>query len=364
MTKKVIISIVLTGIAVIIYSCNSRKNAENIEEKSVINQAFLENVKTVKVVLSNQEQELILTGKVEYDPDKIINYVPLISGIVGKTYFSLGDKVQKGQPLLDIRSTELSALQSEKISLEAEEKVAERELKTAQSLFDDKMLSEQELLEAKGKLQQIRAELNRIKSDMNMYGTDKGNGIFTVHAPMSGYIVHKKASPGSMISPEGDEVFTIADLNTVWVTANVYASNLLFVREEMEVEMTTFSYPDKVFHGKINALSQVFDPEERVLKARIIMNNKNLELKPEMSMLVKLKDKTSQKLTAIPSDALIFDHNRYFAVVEETSGNFVIREVVLQGHSNKISYISSGLVEGENVVVSNQLLIYSQLKEE
>jgi cobalt-zinc-cadmium efflux system membrane fusion protein len=354
------ITIILLGI-MILTSCNPRNKTENTP---TVKDAFLENVKTVKAVLSNQEQELLLTGKVETDPDKIISYVPLISGIVEKTHFSLGDKVRKGQPLLDMRSTELSALQAERITLEAEEKVAERELKTVQSLFDDKMLSEQELLETKSKLQQIRAELNRIKSDMSMFGADKGNGIFTVHAPMSGYIVHKKASPGTMISPDSDEVFTIADLSTVWVIANVYASNLLCVREGMDVEMTTFSYPNEKFHGKINALSQVFDPEERVLKARIVMDNKDLKLKPEMSMLITLKDKTAQQLMAIPSDALIFDDNQHFVVVEETPGSFAIRNVILQGHNNKTSYIATGLSEGENVVVKNQLLIYSGLKEE
>jgi len=145
---------------------------------------------------------------------------------------------------------------------------------------------------------------------------------------------------------------------------NVYAGNLLFVKEGMEVEMTTLSYPDEVFYGKINALSQVFDPEEKVLKARIVMKNNDLKLKPEMSMLIKLKDKTSQPLLAIPSESLIFDANQYFVVVEETPEKFVIRKITPVGHHNKTTYVSSGLSEGENVVIKNQLLIYSGLKEE
>jgi cobalt-zinc-cadmium efflux system membrane fusion protein len=350
------------GIAIFLCSCGNKKT-ENTGN-SGIKEVFLQNVKTVKAVLSNKQQELILTGKVEYDPDKIISYVPLISGVIDRTYFSLGDKVQKGQPLFDMRSTELSALLSEKISLEAEEKVAERELKTAQSMFDDNILSEKELLEAKGKLKQIEAAINKIKSDMGVYGTDKGNGIFTVNAPMSGFVVSKKGLSGSTISPEIDPVFSIADLTTVWVIVNVYASNLQFVREGMDVEITTLSYPDEVFYGKINSLSQVFDPEEKVLKARIVMSNKDLKLKPEMSVMVTLKDELQVRLVAIPSDALIFDHNQYFVVVEDAEGDFAIRNVVLHGHNNKISYVLSGLSEDENVVVKNQLLIYSGLKEE
>jgi len=66
---------------------------------------------------------------------------------------------------------------------------------------------------------------------------------------------------------------------------------------------------------------------------------------------------------AIPSDAIIFDDNRYFVVVEEKTNEYKIREVTLQGHHSKTSYIATGLSEGENVVVKNQLLIYSGLKE-
>ena len=364
MKKTEILKIITIATLVVLYSCNGGKKTENIEEKNSIKKTFLQNVKTVKAVLSDQERELVLTGKVECDPDKVIYYVPLISGIADKTYFSTGDKVQKGQTMFDMRSTELSALLSEKITLEAEEKVAERELKTAQSMFNDNMLSEKDLLEAQGKLRQIQAEIEKIKSNMNVFGMNKGNGIFSVLAPMSGYVVHKNISSGSTVSANGDPVFVIADLTTVWITANVYASNLLAVREGMAVEITTLSYPDEVFYSKINALSQIFDPEEKVLKARIIMNNRDLKLKPEMSMLVKVKDKHTQQLIAIPSDAVIFDDNQYFVVVKETSGNFGILQIVLQGHHNHTSYVLSGLEGGESIVVENQLLIYSGLKEE
>jgi cobalt-zinc-cadmium efflux system membrane fusion protein len=231
-------------------------------------------------------------------------------------------------------------------------------------MFDDKMISDRELLEAKGKLRQIQSEIIKIQTNMNVFGTNKGDGVFSIHAPISGYVVGKNVSSGSTISADGDPIFTIADLSSVWIMANVYASNLLAVREGMEVEITTLSYPDVIFYGKINMLSQVFDPEEKVLKARIMMDNSDLKLKPEMTMLVKVKDKTSQMLVSIPSDAVIFDDNQYFVVVKETPENFVIRKIDIQGRNNNIAYILSGLSENENVVVKNQLLVYTSLKEE
>ena len=344
-------------------SCGGKSDINSGNNKLEIKHAFLQNVKTTKAVLSNQEEELTLTGKVEYDPDKVINYVPMIGGIIERSYFSLGDKVQKGQTLLDIRSTELSSLQSERVGLESDVKIAERELKTAKAMFDDNMLSEKELMEAQAKLSQAQAAYSKIQTDMSVFGSNKGNGTFSIKAPMSGYIVSKNASSGSTVSADGDPLFIIADLSTVWITANVYASNLLFVKEGQEVKITTLSYPCEIFYGKINSLSQVFDPEEKVLKARIVMPNKDLKLKPEMSAVIRLKNETHNKLVSIPSEALVFDNDRYYVVVEESPDNFVSKEVTLSGHHNNVSYVTSGISEGENIVIKNQLLIYTGLKD-
>lgn len=341
-------------------SCSGNKEQE--PAKDTIDKAFLNKVKTVKATLSDQEEELTLNGKVEYDDNKVISYVPLVSGIVERTNFQLGDKVQKGQTMLEIRSSDLTSLQTDHITAETELRVAERELQTAQSMYDDKMLSQSELLEAQGKVKQAQAAFDKARNDMHSYGADKTTGTFTIKSPMTGYVVEKRVSPGSPISADGDPIFIVADLNNVWITANVYASNIQFVQEGMDVDITTLSYPGEVFTGKISNLSQVFDPEEKVLKARIVMPNQNLKFKPEMSVLIKLKSKTKNKLITIPSKALIFDDNKNYVIVEESPNKFVIREVELRGHLNDISYIGSGLSDGETVVCKNQLLIFSELK--
>ena len=117
-----------------------------------------------------------------------------------------------------------------------------------------------------------------------------------------------------------------------------------------------------MFQGTIQSISQVFDTEEKVLKARIIMENSDLKFKPEMSMTIKLKNNTENMKVSIPISALIFDDDKYYVIVEESKENFKVKEVQLQGHNEETAYILSGLSEGENVVVKNQLLIYSGLK--
>lgn len=353
---------VIGAIALTACSGGTGKNG-NVENPAKINEAFLANVKTEKAGRSFQHEELTLTGKVEYDPDKLINYVSLVNGIADRTYFSLGDKVQKGQTLVDLRSPDLSSLQSELVAAETEVRIAQRELRTAQSMYDDKLLSEVQLLEAQSRVEQARAAYTKTQNDSSIHGVSKGNGTFSIVSPMAGYIVDKNVSSGSTVSTDGAPLFTVADLSTVWITAKVYAGNLTSVREGMGVSIVTLSYPDEVFSGKINTLSQVFDPEEKVLKARIVMPNRDLKLKPEMSVIIRLKNQTQEQVVTVPSDALIFDDDRYFVVVRESADEFEVKEVTLRGHHNKTTYIASGLAEGEQVVTRDQLLIYSGLKE-
>lgn len=355
--QKTFITIV---VAFLLFACGEAGKKD--ESTQPIKDAFIEKVETMRAELTSQEKEVTLAGKVVCDPEKTMHYTSLISGVTDRTYFSLGDKVQKGQTLLDIRSADLSTLQSEKIALETEEKIAERELKTAQSMYDDGMLSERDLFEAQGKLKLTQAALNKVRMDISVFGVQNADGTFSIKAPITGYIIDKNASSGTTITEGSEPLFSIADLQTVWVLVNVYAGNMQSVREGMEVEITTLSYPGEVFNGKIHSIPQVFDSDEKVLKARIVMPNPELKLKPEMSVVVKLKNTPAEKCIAVLSDALIFDDNQYFVVVEESDGLFANRPVVLQGHTSRMSFIASGLAEGEKVVVKNQLLIYSGLK--
>jgi cobalt-zinc-cadmium efflux system membrane fusion protein len=359
--RNIVSLLVITIVTLLLTSCVSQGNKDTGEESGTIKEAFINNVKTEKPTLSNQEQELILSGKVECDPDKVVYYTPLISGVIERSYFALGDKVTQGQVLLDVRSADISAYHSEMIASEAEVEVVKRELQSAQALYEDKLLSDKELLEVKSRLRQTEAAYEKAKSDMSLY-INKGQGVFAIKSPMTGYITDKKVAPGAPISSEGPLLFTVADLNTVWITVNVYAGNLQLVKAGMAVEITTLAYPDEVFTGKIDAVSQVFDPEEKVLKARIVMPNNDLKFKPEMFVMVKLRNKMEQACLTLSADALIFDDNRYFVVIETSPGKFESKEVQLQGHYQKNAYIRSGLGEDDKVVVKNHLLIYAELK--
>jgi len=324
----------------------SGQNGQQGQVDGAVAKEFMREVTTAKAVLKPVQKEFTLAGKVIANPDKTISYSPLVSGVIAKSYFSLGDRVAKGQTMLDIRSSELSSLQSDLT-------VARRNLQSAESKYEDKLISETELIEA-------RSTYEKLQADMSLYGENKGGGVFSIKAPISGYVIAKYGNAGSTVSADSDPLFSIADLSTVWVVANVYAGDLQSVHEGQPVEISSVAWPNELFKGRINFLSQVFDPEDKALNARIVLPNTGLKLKPEMSVVVKLLNESSAEMIAVPSEAMIFDNNSYFVVVGNK--DFAIRAVVPFDHLNGVTYIREGLEAGEEVVTKNQLLIYNELK--
>ena len=356
--KKYIIFIITS---IIVISCKTKpQEAKPTEE--MFDPIFLKNLEICTVTVQNVEQQLKLTGKVDYDYDRLVRYISLVGGTVVSTHFHLGDRVERGQTMAVIRSAELSEMEAERKSLEAEIKILQRGLESAQSMYQDNLASQKELLEAQGQLKQSEASLEKVRINLSLYGSSGSDGTFVIKSPISGFVVNKDVAAGMQIAAESDPLFVVADISRVWIIANVYAGNLAFVKEGMPVDIRTLAYPDEVFHGKIDVMSQVFDPEEHVLKARIVMSNTDLRLKPEMAVDLTLRDSREAKMAAIPTQALIFDDSRYF-VVKQMTDDFVIAEVTLHAQTGDTSYIESGLEAGDKVIVKDNLLMYSKLKD-
>jgi efflux transporter, RND family, MFP subunit len=326
-------------------SCGEN-NQNNQMPQDTISKDFLQETVTAKAEMKRLQKEFTLAGKVTVDPERTISYSPLISGVIVKNHFSLGDYVTKGKVMTDIHSAELSSLQSEL-------NIAQRNLKSAEALHRSGLATDRELVEA-------RSIVEKLQSDTSLYGENQGDGIFSIKAPMSGYVIKKYGNPGVPVSEGCEPLFSIADLSTVWVIANVYAGNLQFVHEGQNVEITSVAYPEEVFKGKINFLSQIFDIEDKALKVRITLPNPELKLKPEMSVVVKLLSDSDSKLVTVPNNAVIFDNNNYYVIVGKE--NFEIRKITPFNHHKGFTYISEGLHSGEEVVIKNQLLIYNEIK--
>lgn len=303
-----------------------------------------------------------LTGSVEPNPDKVVHFVSLVGGIISNTYFSLGDKVTKGQILADIQSTELSTLYSELQTNVSRIKVAETKLNSIRSMFEDGVSSQKDLMEAKSELDILLAEKQKIEASLLLYSANNNKNVFQIKSPAAGIITDKHLSSGSRISENGERLFTVSDLREVWIMVNVYASNVQHIQNGMEVKISTLSYPGEIFKGKVAAISQVFDQEARVLKAKVVMQNTDLKLKPGMLVDVSAEKQANLDVISIPTSSMIFDDDQYFVVVYKNDCDIQIRKIAIISKNNGTTYVSNGLAENEQVISKNQLLIYDQIK--
>ncbi len=355
---------ILMAIAIIFLGCtNIETGIEKVEkEKFCLDQSFKKTIETEISSIQTVTESVPLTGSVEPNPDKVVHFMSLVNGIISNTYFSLGDKVTKGQVLAELKSAELTSLQAEQKNLEVQISVAENNLNSAESMYNDGISSQRDLLEAQSQLSILKSELQKVNANMALYSASKDREVFQIKAPASGIISSKSISAGTQISAEGESLFTISDLSEVWILVNIYTSNLRNIEKGMPVEIKTLSYPDEVFHGVISTISQIYDDEARVIKARVVIPNKNNMLKPGMLVDVIGKKESPIQAIGIPTEAVIFDDNQDYVVVYKSDCDIKICKLEVISKNKLTTYISSGLSENEQVISKNQLLIYEQLK--
>ena len=362
--KKTNLLYVLAFLLILVSSCSQNNKQVTVVEETgfCLNNFMKDDIIKVPVKKSPISESILLNANVESNPDKRVHFVSLVSGVVTKTYFTLGEEVKKGQLLLEMMSSELSSLNSQKISLQSQILVAQRELESVQEMHIDKIASQRDLMEAQSNLDILKAELQNANAQLNMFSASSDRGVFQVKAPTSGTIISKNIASGMQISAESDPLFTISDLSEVWIMANIYAGNIPYVKKDMSVEITAVAYPGELFSGKISAISQVFDSNERVLKARIVMDNADGKLMPGMLVDAKVEKEDGILGNAAPINALIFDDNQHFLVLYKSDCDIEVRKVTPNVQNNTHVFFENNIEEGEQIIVKNHLLIYNHLK--
>ncbi|GAB3895636.1 efflux RND transporter periplasmic adaptor subunit [Spirosoma agri] len=310
--------------------------------------------------LENAVNELNLTGKITFNQDQVVKVFPLVGGHIESIKADLGDFVKKGQTLAVIRSGDLADLEQQGIAARGQLSVAQKNLQVTEDMSQAGLSSQRELVASKEQLLAAKGEVNRVTERRRILG---GNGsVYVVKAPMSGFVVEKTASPGMELrSDDPENLFTISNLDRVWVMANVYESDLSNVHEGDPTTITTLSYPDKIFHGRIDKIFNVLDPDSKTLKVRVTLDNADYRLKPEMFANVSVTYAGRHKRVMVPAGAVVFDKNRNFVVAVNKENQPTVREVNIYKTVGQKTFLTSGLTPGDRVVTTNQLLIYNAL---
>ncbi len=351
----------LVMVIIIFSSCRHDPDQTDKKKKFEISDSLLTTLKIDSVLKCPLVNAITLTGKVAFNEDKVARIFPMVSGNITKVTVQLGDHVNSGQSLGIIRSSEMAGYGNDLVTSKTNLLIAKKNLDASEDMYKSGLLSQKDFITAQELYKQSESQLRRSSQVLQINGGNT-QGEFIVRAPISGFIVEKQINNNMAIRADNtNNLFTISDLKNVWVLANVYESNINQVHLGDEVEVTTLSYPGKVFHGKVDKILNVLDPTNKVMKIRVVLPNPDYALKPEMFASVTVVNKSNSEALCVPADALIFDHSQYFVLVYKSQSDIRITPVQLINTNANKSYISGGVQVGDKIIGSNVVLIYEAL---
>ena len=302
----------------------------------------LANIQTAVVGYMDPVKRVRMNGKVQSDERMVYSQSSHIPGRIEDLMVNFtGDYVQKGEAIASVYSPDLVTAQEE---LFEAEKISE----TQPELFRA----------AKKKLKNWKLTEEQIQQILES-GTTKET--FDIRADVSGYVTEKMVNTGDYVS-RGQTIYEIADLSRIWVLFDVYESDMPWVSRGDKITFTIASLPGKIFEGKISYLDPVIDPKTRVAKARVILSNADLKLKPEMlvSGVVEAELPDQDDNVVVPKTAVMWTGVRSVVYVKSESErgvDFLIRDVTLGPGLGESYIVEEGVEKGEEIAVNGTFSI-------
>ena len=352
MKNKIIIAATL----LFLFSCGKKKE-EKMDVKSEKHatmssfkisdsQMRLANIKIEPAALKNISEEIILTASIVPDENKSAQINSRFMGRIDKLYFKFtGETIHKGDLLYEIYSEELQAAQKEFLfaSQKSESKANSDEYfiqlkETAKNKLLLWGLNETQIT----KLEQTK----EINTDTKIYSSTKGI-ISNILVREGDYVM------------EGTSLFSISDLSTLWVEAQLYSNELSLIKSNDEAEILIEGFGN--FKTHISFVSPSLNSNSVVNIVRAEIQNPNQELQPGMLATIRLKTKTKNAIV-LPIDAVLQEAKGNSVWIQKADSTFESRMVLTGISNNEEIEITMGLREGENVVVSGAFLINSEFK--
>lgn len=341
------------------------------ESKSTTPQLFtippvqMSHIQVVTIAPRKLTRTLRLTGNVTYNAFQTTPVITQVGGPVNRILVVPGEHVHKGQSLLEISSPDYSQLRAAYLKARDTFRVADKNFARAQDLYAHQAISERDLLQAESDRNQAKADLDASEEAIRILGFDKPEELAKIPSspeipllsPLGGTVVERLVSPGQLLQAGATQAFTISDMSTVWVLANIYQSDLAYVKVGDHVAVQTDSYTN-VFQAKISFISPALDPNTRTLQARIVVENPGEKLKKDMYCYATVTAGVIPDAIAVPDAAVLRDDENHPFVYVATGTNQFGRRLVDIGQSQAgQTQVLKGLSAGEKVVGDGSLFL-------
>ncbi len=290
-------------------------------------------------------------GRLTYDETRITHVHTKFEGWINKVYVDFtGQLIRKGQPLYTVYSPELVSTQQEYL-------IAKR----AHKYLSDAPYAEV----SEGANSLLDSARERLKlwdiSDAQIAELDKTGKVqrdLTMYSPVDGFVLDRKAFENIRVTPDSD-LYTVADLSTVWANAEVYEYEVPYVKLGQKAIMSLSYYPGEAFEGKVSYIYPQLDTMTRTLKVRLDFPNSDFKLKPDMYADIQLQIDYGTRLV-VPQDAVLDSGTEQVVFVARGDGYFEPRKVEIGPKIDDRVVILSGLKAGEKIVTSGNFLVDSE----
>jgi len=310
------------------------------------------------VALKRVRHELDVPATAEADPAKVARISSPLQGRVVKLMVRLGEGIEKGSPLYALDSPDLAAAQSDYLKARSAEAQAVRALNRQNDLTEHGIGAKKDLEQAQTDEDQARSELARATTRLQLLGMDPGElgRPLVVRAPISGRVIDLSTSPGQYQNDPAAVLMVVADLSSIWVTAQVPEKDIQRVSVGDDARVQFAAYPGERFEGRVQFVGDVLAPETRTVKVRIQLDNRQHRLKPGMFARVTLQGKEAPEIL-VPPSALLVRGDRSFVFVEKAPWTLERRPIEVGEPLPVGVAVTRGLAAGERIVTANTILL-------
>ena len=328
-------------------------------------------------------------GQIGYNEDASTVVLTPFSGRVTRLIAKLGDQVKQGDPLLEIDSPEQFVQQNDFIAAQTAKRKASSQHGLAQiqesrvrGLHEGKAAPSKDLQQAEAQLAAAESDLRaadaafeaarvrlkilgRSEADiLKLEQTGALSRVTTIPAPIGGTVVARKVGPGQYVKADsGDALYTIADLSTMWLKAQIFEQDIVQVHVGQEIEAKVSAVPDKVFKGRIDAINSASDIATRRVVVRSEINNTDGLLRAEMFAMFKINIDDGLASPAVPTNAVIREGDVATVWVEAEPLLFKRRAVEIGIQQDGLTQIRKGLTVGEQVVAHGAIFVDNEWRQ-
>ncbi len=297
-------------------------------------------------------------ARVEVDPSLVARITPPVPGRVVRLLVHFGDSVRENQPLLTYDSPDIVDVQTALLEARVRLAQANRELARQGDLAQQGIASRADLEHAETERAVAQSELEQWESRLRLLGMNnrRVGQALTLRSPIAGRVIELAVSPGEFRSDLAQPMMTVADLSQVWLTADLQERDIGRVRVGMDVDAELAAYPGETLHGQVQFVGDLLDPERRTLPVRVVFDNADGRLRPNMFGRVTFAE-TAHLEIVVPAAAVLLLGDANYVFVEQAPFVFERRRVVPGDPSGNEITLTEGVRVGERIVVANAILL-------